>query len=437
MIKFSVFKRWWSQKRHLSMATLPTHTTQCPCCGLESVVPQMSQGESANCPQCGQLLVKINRNPYTAPLAFVSAAWILMLLVGSQLYLSMDMIGVSERLSVTDIFQNLKHHEYGFLATVMLLLVFFTPVLFMSMYMYVHIALYRQQYLPGLNTCARHMIRLRPWLMVDVFFVATLVALVKIAAVSNFTIGPAFGFVFVYALFLIHMGININPHWLFYQLSQLQTDAKPLCISQQQPNTLYCTRCLHAQHHTDNECDVCGAFLYRRIPNSIQKSLALLITAIILFIPANMFIMMSTDSLINSAQSNIFDGVLILWKEKDHLVAVIVFIASILIPVLKILLLMILLYSARFKPLLPPKVLNKMYHFVEFIGRWSMIDIFVIILLMAVYRTNIASVTPGMASVYFTLVIFATMLSAEVLDLRLIWDRHQQQRAKSHANHRL
>ena len=425
MVKYSVLKRWWSQKRHLSLATLPAHNIACPCCGLALRLPSVSQGQSANCPQCGQLLVKINRNPYMAPLAFVAATWILMLLVGNQFYLGMQMFGVSEHLTITDIFQNLRHHRHGFLATVMLLLVFFTPILFMGMYMYVHIALYRQRALPYVNACARHMMRLRPWLMVDVFFIATLVAMVKIDAVSDIEIGPAFGFIFVYAVFLAHMGQNINAHWLFDQLSKLQhkTTFTP---STHHPNPLYCTRCLHPQPPDNQECDMCGAFLYERIPQSIQKSWALLISAIILFIPANTFIMMYTDSITSSVQSNIFDGVITLWKENDHLVAVIVFVASILIPVIKILMMMVLLYSAKLKLLLPAKTLSKMYHFVEFIGRWSMIDIFVIILLMAVYRTNIAAVTPGMASVYFTLVIFATMLSAQMLDIRLIWDRHRQ-----------
>ena len=95
----------------------------------------------------------------------------------------------------------------------------------------------------------------------------------------------------------------------------------------------------------------------------------------------------------------------------------IIFVASLMIPVAKIIMMGILLYSAKYKLLLPAKILSKMYHFVEFIGRWSMIDIFVI---------NVAQVTPGLASIYFTFVVFATMVSAELLDIRLIWDKQRQ-----------
>lgn len=430
MFNRHLWQRWWRYKRHLSMATLPAHEVDCPSCASKVSLPMLSQAQRADCPECGQNLVKIQANPFVAPLAFVSTAWILMLLVATQFYLGMDMAGVSEHLSVVDIFSNLRRHEYGLLSIVMLLLVFLTPVLFMAMFMYVHIALYRQQQWPGLNTVTRHMIRLKPWLMVDVFFVATLVASVKIDAVSDIQFGPAFGFIILYAGILILMGRMLNPHWLFYQIAKLDPEHDVFAQHYQYQHTgICCTRCLYVQNPKQRDCNVCGATLHRRRPFSIQHSLAFLITAIILYIPSNTLIMMRTDSLGSSVATNIYDGVVILWQEQDYLVAVIVFIASLLIPSLKIVMLGILLYSAKFKLLLPAQHLSKMHHFIEFIGRWSMIDIFVIILLMAVYRTNLASVTPGAASGYFTFVIFTTMLAAEFLDIRLIWDKKRQQQA--------
>ena len=427
MINRHVWQRWWRYKRYLNIANLPAHDVACPCCGIQVSLPSLGQTQRADCPQCGQLLVKIQSNPFVAPLAFVTAGWILMLLVGTQFYLGMDMMGVvSEHLSLIDVFDNLRRHEYGFLATVMLLLVFFTPVLFLSMFMYVHIALYRQVKLPFLNTVTRHMIRIKPWLMVDVFFIATLVSIVKIAAISEVSFGPAFVLIFAYAVILIHMGQMVNPHWLFYQLAKLDPEHKVFEHIKHKHHCISCTRCLYDQPATQDECDICGASLYQRRPYSIQQSLAILIAACILFIPSNIYTMMRTESLTADVQSNVIDGIFILWNENDRLVAVIIFVASLMIPVAKIIMMGILLYSAKYKLLLPAKILSKMYHFVEFIGRWSMIDIFVIIILMAMYRTNVAQVTPGLASIYFTFVVFATMVSAELLDIRLIWDKQRQ-----------
>lgn len=436
MFKRHVWERWWRYKRYLSVATLPAHQINCPCCGVEVALPSLHQTQSADCPQCGQNLVKIQANPFIAPLALVSAAWILMLLVSTQFYLGMDMGSVSEHLSLLDVFANLRRHEYGFLATVMLLLVFLTPVLFMSIFMYVHIALYTQRQLPGLNVLTRHMLRLKPWLMVDVFFIATLVAIVKISAISEVSFGPAFGLIFAYAALLIHMGRMVDPHWLFYQLAKLDPEHDVFAQHHaHQHDGVSCTRCLYYQDAHQKECDVCGATLAHRRLFSIQHSLAFLVAAMILFVPSNLYTMMRTDSLKGNIASNVIDGVIILWNDQDRLVASIIFVASLLIPISKIILMGVLLYSAKFKLLLSASSLSKIHHFVEFIGRWSMIDIFVIIILMAVYRTNLAAVTPGTASIFFTFVVFATMMSAELLDIRLIWDKQRQQDAAGEHQH--
>ena len=427
MINRHVWQRWWRFKRYLNVANLPAHKVACPCCGIQVSLPSLGQAQRANCPQCGELLVKIQSNPFVAPLAFVTAGWILMLLVGTQFYLGMDMMGVvSEHLTLIDVFDNLRRHEYGFLAMVMLLLVFFTPILFLSMFMYVHIALYQQINLPFVNTITRHMIRIKPWLMVDVFFIATLVAIVKIAAISEVSFGPAFALIFAYAVTLIHMGQMVNPHWIFYQLAKLDPEHKVFVPTQHRHDVINCRRCLYDQPASQDDCHICGASLYHRRPYSIQQSLAILVAACILFIPSNVYTMMRTESLTADVQSNVIDGIFILWNENDRLVAVIIFTVSLIIPIAKIIMMGILLYSAKFRLLFHAKTLSKMYHFVEFIGRWSMIDIFVIIILMAMYRTNLAQVTPGLASIYFTFVVFATMVSAEALDIRLIWDKQRQ-----------
>ena len=104
----------------------------------------------------------------------------------------------------------------------------------------------------------------------------------------------------------------------------------------------------------------------------------------------------------------------------------IIFSASILVPVLKIIAMAVLIASAYFKPPMSAPKMSVLYRITESIGRWSMIDIFVIIILMSSFHTNMARVVPGGAAVYFCLVVVLTMLSAYYFDPRLIWDRHQQ-----------
>ena len=113
-----------------------------------------------------------------------------------------------------------------------------------------------------------------------------------------------------------------------------------------------------------------------------------------------------------------------MWKDGDKLIAIVIFSASVAVPTLKILSMLSLLISAKFKLLLPIEKLSLQYRITEMVGRWSMIDIFVIIIMMTSFHTNIARVTPGPAAIYFCLVVILTMLSAYFFDIRLLWDKH-------------
>ena len=119
-------------------------------------------------------------------------------------------------------------------------------------------------------------------------------------------------------------------------------------------------------------------------------------------------------------------GILLMWNDGDKFIALVIFSASIMVPTLKILSMLGLLFSARISPLLPIEKLSLQYRITEFVGRWSMIDIFVIIILMTAFHTPIARVTPGPASIYFCLVVILTMLSAYFFDVRLLWDNAGQ-----------
>ena len=113
-----------------------------------------------------------------------------------------------------------------------------------------------------------------------------------------------------------------------------------------------------------------------------------------------------------------------MWNKDDKLIAAIIFSASILVPVLKIMAMLVLIASAYFKPSTNAEKMSLLYRITESVGRWSMIDIFVIIILMCSFHSNMARVVPGGAAAYFCLVVVLTMLSAYYFDPRLIWDRY-------------
>ena len=121
-----------------------------------------------------------------------------------------------------------------------------------------------------------------------------------------------------------------------------------------------------------------------------------------------------------------------MWRDGDKVIAAIIFSASILVPSLKIISMATLIASAHFGLPMPIHRMSRLYHITEAVGRWSMIDIFVIIILMSAFHTPIARVTPGPAALYFCLVVLLTMLSAHYFDPRLLWDKHHNSLLKTH-----
>lgn len=141
---------------------------------------------------------------------------------------------------------------------------------------------------------------------------------------------------------------------------------------------------------------------------------------------------MISSNPINLEISTILTGIQYMWNDGDRLIAVIIFSASIVVPTLKIMSMAVLLASTRIKMPMSIGKMSVLYRITEWIGRWSMIDIFVIILLMSAFHTPMARVLPGPASIYFCLVVLLTMLSAHFFDPRLLWDKAIHQQSEPH-----
>lgn len=190
---------------------------------------------------------------------------------------------------------------------------------------------------------------------------------------------------------------------------------------------LICTECheLNKQDPDADEqlCTRCGALIHARRPNSLTRTWALLITAAILYIPANLLPIMTVNSLGQGEPSTIMAGVIQLMQHGMYPIAAVVFIASILVPTFKLVGIGLLLFSVQRHQPLSAQQRIVMYRFIEFIGRWSMLDIFVIAILVAVVNFGrLASVEANLGAAAFASVVILTMLAAVTFDPRLIWD---------------
>ncbi|GAB5101047.1 paraquat-inducible protein A [Caballeronia sp. LP006] len=170
-------------------------------------------------------------------------------------------------------------------------------------------------------------------------------------------------------------------------------------------------------------CTRCDAVVHRRHPDAIARTWALLISAAILYIPANLFPVMHTSSILGSEDDTIMSGVALFWNDGDYPLAAIIFIASILVPMMKLATLGFLLISVQRRSVWRPRQRTTLFRIVEGIGRWSMLDVFVVTLTVALVRfKSLAVITAGPGTIAFASVVVLTMLASMQFDPRLIWD---------------
>jgi len=169
-------------------------------------------------------------------------------------------------------------------------------------------------------------------------------------------------------------------------------------------------------------CPRCHAHLFERKPHSLGVTTALLVCAAALYVPANLLPVMYMRELLEDEKDTIMSGVLVLLHSAWP-IAVLVFVASIVVPLLKILSLGVLVFSAWIRSPRQRAQRSQLFRMVEFIGRWSMLDVFVDTFTVALVQLQpLMSVAPGAGVLFFAAVVVLTMLAAEAFDPRLIWD---------------
>jgi len=185
-----------------------------------------------------------------------------------------------------------------------------------------------------------------------------------------------------------------------------------------------CHVCYKLAPEALHECPRCRAALHVRTRNSLHRTLALLITAMILYIPANVLPIMTTATLGSETESTILGGVLLLIEMGSYPVAAVIFVASVMVPLAKFIALLVLYWSVTRRHKTSHRQRTVLYRATEFIGRWSMVDVFVVTVLVALVSLgSLMRITPGVASIAFGGVVIVTMLAAESFDPRLIWDQ--------------
>ena len=177
-------------------------------------------------------------------------------------------------------------------------------------------------------------------------------------------------------------------------------------VNYEQKKKLFCRRCQSKLHQSKNI--------------SYHKTLAFLITAIILYIPANLYPILISQQFGITKESTILGGIIHLWELESYPIAIIILIASVFVPLLKFIFIIYLLISTKYNVNSSVEEKHKLFHITEAIGPWSMIDVFVVIILSVLIHFSGIKISPGAGATAFALMVFFTMLSALSFDSRLI-----------------
>ncbi len=195
-------------------------------------------------------------------------------------------------------------------------------------------------------------------------------------------------------------------------------------ITARQAGLVGCRRCARAWPMGTQTCGACGSHLKSRDDASLQRVWAWWIAGLMAYIPANLYPMLETRTLFISQSNTIVGGAIDLASHGSYGVATIILVASVLIPIGKFLAIAYLAISVHRSDQSPGHPRQTLFEVVEYIGRWSMIDVFVVAILASlVHLGSVASISPGPASLTFSLSVICTMLSAQSFDSRLIWDQ--------------
>jgi paraquat-inducible protein A len=381
----------------------PTHISEtCHECALPLHIPHLEENQRAQCPRCGLVITAKHRNSVERVLAFSVTA--LVCLMGSLQFgfLSFRTNGGTNRMDMPSSFMTLTDSEYPLLALVELLTIYAFPAVILLGLIYVLAHLRRGLYPSDGERVLKVVFALLPWSMAEIFFLGTLVSLVKVTSIAEVEYGPGF---FGYLMFAASMSaalVHVDKWQIYRHLEQVKSKTQSTEVKRpvQKPLTL------------------------RGASRSIQTTWALLVTSMVLYLPANLLPVMTTDSFGKSEPNTIIGGVISLWNSGSIPVALVIFVASVLVPVCKMVALVWLNYSVQAGHTRRTAERMRLYRLAEFVGRWSMVDVFVVIILVSLIQLeNTMTIEPGVATLAFTAVVIITMLAAMSFEPRLIWTR--------------
>lgn len=424
----------------------------CPDCDTLYMAPRASARESRSgrwrgprfgdvrCRRCGALLFRFGRDSIEQALGLNAAALILLVVANVFPLMTFRLEGREKYNTLISGVFELYHQGLWPLAIMVFMVSIAIPLIKLCATLAVLAPLHAGRAPRHGKGLFRFVETLHPWAMTEVYLLGLVVAYVKLGDIATVGLGIAL-FAFVALIIVMIAGeavLEPRAVWERLQPSPPVTTPPSLCDRRR---LVQCHGCglvsrlpvAAAQGHGQrrHRCPRCAAPVHRRKPDSIARTWALVLTGIILYIPANVFPIMTVISFGKGAPDTIITGIERLIGAGMWPIALLVFFASITVPVLKLAGLSYLLISVRIRSRWRPRQRTMLYRVIEAVGRWSMIDIFMISILVALVKLgSIATIEPGIGATAFAAVVVITMFAAESFDPRLIWDAMEDPRER-------
>ncbi|KVF78315.1 PqiA protein [Burkholderia sp. FL-7-2-10-S1-D7] len=434
----------------------------CHECDLLIQRPPRLRALTAHCPRCRARVsgAAHGRRSLDRLCALTVAALVTYCVALAFPIVALDAAGIASHATIGDAVRALWSNGQPVVAALVFCTTMLFPLLELAAWLYLLVPLRAGRMPRRFAPVLRGIHRLRPWSMVEVLMLGVLITIVKLTSLAHVLAGPAL-FAFAGLTVMLCMLSTIEPARLWEahdELAALQPcDAghtkppRPGMTRHASPRTtessgsagmtaltagwIACHLCSHVQlaHTCGPHCPRCGSSLHARRPHSVARTGALVAAAALLYIPANLLPVMHATSLGRAEDDTILGGVAYFWASGDWALAAIVFVASVLVPMLKLAILAFQAIAAHRGVQWRPLERARLHRLVERVGRWSMLDVFVVALTIAlVHFGSFADITPGPGALAFGAVVVLTMCASMQFDPRLIWDGAPRTAAAHH-----
>ena len=414
------------------------HLIGCHDCGCLYHREPLNSCERARCARCRHELYRWHAG---GPLrradslvALTLGAVLVYLLAQSFPIVTLEMGGMSSGVTLLQAVGVLWNEGMQVIAALVLFCAVVFPGLELASLLYVAVGLRRARRVPGFNLVLRVVQGARHWAMTEVLMIGILITVIKMTSMARVVPHPGL-FAFGALTILCALVMRYEPKALWELADRLaprpNKEADAYSVAHAPDTLVACGACglingppWQRAKNGAAHCRRCAAALHRRIPNSIGWTWVMLVAATLLYIPAMALPVMYTRTIGGGAEGDtIMSGVLLFWNTGSPGLAIIIFVASVIVPVSKLVALAWLNATAQLRSRAAPLARTRAYRVVEFVGRWSMLDIFVVTLTVALVRFDaLATITAGPGAIAFGCVVIVTMVASHQFDPRLIWD---------------